>query len=391
MGQDLVPPGGGRPMSTAHKLKTAGTLGVVCAFGAMLLVALPLSAKSSWREESGRQVRSVAVRRYAYAPAAITNAGHTYYYSCHNDRPGVIRDHVYFTQVDRPGRPPQRNRSVIRPGSGWDSKHICDPTVVAATVHYRRTTYRYVMFYLGTRRANTSNHIGVAFSKSLAGPWVKYPKPIVTNPYTNPKMWGVGQPSATTIRPKTGEILLFYSQGGPTTGGYRRHLTLGDMAKPKVGPAKPITNAGLVRADGKPDVLHNFDVAYNPSRKRFFAIREQGPQPKTQPSHISAQVEIVSIAEASIWKGGGAWTSEGRITRRMTGFPRNHNPGILRTVHGTLPTPNALTAVFSVSTTGSFPASLWSYELWQVNGTLPARKHGPWTTSSAPVRAYRPE
>ncbi len=59
---------------------------------------------------------------YAYAPSAVTDAGSTYYYTCHNDVPGQIRDHVYFSQVDAPGAPPAQDRSVLAGSAGWDSK-----------------------------------------------------------------------------------------------------------------------------------------------------------------------------------------------------------------------------------------------------------------------------
>ncbi|PSL56206.1 hypothetical protein B0I31_104497 [Saccharothrix carnea] len=298
---------------------------------------------------------------YAYAPSAVTEGGQNYVYTCHNDTPGVITDHVYFTRLGVP----REDRSVLRPStSGWDSTHTCDPTVIAATVRHGQKTYRYVMFYLGTDHANTNNQIGVAFAESLGGPWVKHPTPIVTTPF-GPDMWGVGQPSATTIDPATGELMLFYSQGGPTTESYFRYLNLGDLGRPVVGAPVRITNEGLGG-----DVLHNFDIAYEPGRDRFYAIREAAPYPSDEPSYISARVEVVSIPGGDVWGGTGRWTSEGFITPAESGFPRNHNPGLLRTVYGTLPSANEVTAVFTVGRTGSFPGSLWSYRLFRSTGTL---------------------
>jgi hypothetical protein len=142
------------------------------------------------------------------------------------------------------------------------------------------------------------------------------------------------------------------------------------MNNPVIGPPVAITNEGLRGTDGGGDVLHNFDVAYDPSRDRFYAVREVDPYPASEPSYIAAELEIDSIDGASIWNGGGTWTREGGITPDLTGFARNHNAGILRSIYGTLPSADSLTAVFTRSITGTFPETLWSYALWQVAGSL---------------------
>ena len=330
---------------------------VLLAVLALCAGAAPASAAVTWGSVSHLYTPD-GPQRYAYAPAAVTENGQTYVYTCHNNSSGQILDHVYLSRGGD-------SRSVVAPGaSGWDSTHVCDPTVIAANVRYGQTDYRYVMFFLGTDHANTNNQIGVAFAQRLDGPWMKHPQPVVTTPF-EPGHWGVGQPSATTINPATGELMLFYSQGGPSTESYFRYLKLSDMANPVIGAPVRITNEGLGG-----DVLHNFDIAYDPSRDRFYAAREAAPYPSDEPSYISARVELVSIDGASIWGGTGRWTSEGVITQNLTGYQRNHNPGILRTVYGTLPDSRSVTTVVSVARTGSFPNSLWTYHLRQVTGTL---------------------
>ncbi|MFD2348559.1 hypothetical protein ACFSTC_02900 [Nonomuraea ferruginea] len=138
---------------------------------------------------------------------------------------------------------------------------------------------------------------------------------------------------------------------------------------PVVGPAVEVTRAGLTGTDGKPDVLNNFDVAYDPSRDRFYAVREQHPYPTVAPKQIGASLQVASIDGASIWNGGGSWRVEGVIDPALTGLPRNHNAGIVRTVYGTLPDSGSLTVIFTESCAGTC-ASLWSYDLWRVTGTL---------------------
>ena len=336
------------------------SMGLAVALTALLVVPTSATAQSgaAWDQPapfyapSGRQM-------YAYAPSAISDGGQTYVYTCHNKVNGVIDDHIFYTHIGRAGE----DRPVVAPGSGWDSQHICDPTVVAVDVHYGGTSYRYAMFFLGTDLPNSRNQIGVAFANSLGGPWVKHPEPVVRTPYSDPAAWGVGQPSATTINPNTGEVMLFYTRGGPDeTQAYFRTVNLATMT---VGNPVRITNAGL--ADR---TLHNFDVAYDPQNDRFIAIREAGPRPSEQPDFISAQVEVVTLLGADMWAGTGTWEPIGTIGQAQTAYPRNHNAGLLRTVYGTLPSSNSVTAVVSVGLVGPHPASLYTYELWKTTAPI---------------------
>ncbi len=305
-------------------------------------------------------------RTYAYAPSAVSDGPDTYYFSCHSSAPGDIRDSIWVSRSD--AGTPQAGRPVVAPSaSGWDSHHICDPSVVAGTFRWAGTTYRYALFYLGTDRHNTNNQIGVAFATSLDGEWVKYPEPIVGLPAGAEDTWGVGQPSAVTLDAARGEVLLFYTDGTARTAGFRRDLVLGDMDHPVVDPPRPVPRAGLGG-----EVLHNFDVAYDRARDRFYMVREAGPRPMSQPVIISERVEVDSISARGLRTGAGAWRVENRITPGTTGFPRNHNPGLVRTVDGSLPAGDELEVVLTRSTVGDFPATLYSYDLWSLTGALSA-------------------
>jgi hypothetical protein len=307
---------------------------------------------------------------YAYGPSVVSSGARTYYFSCHSRSAGEIRDSIWAGHSD--GGATQGDHLVVAPSaSGWDSHHICDPSVVAGTFRYAGTTYRYAMFYLGTDRENTDNRIGVALATSLDGEWVKYPEPIVGIPAGAEDTWGVGQPSAITTDPANGEVLLFYTDGTAGTVAYRRDLVLGDLDHPTIHPPQPVTSAGLGG-----DVLHNFDVAYDPRRDRFYMAREAGPRPTSQPVNISDRVEVDSISAGGLRTGAGAWRVENRITPKTTGFARNHNPGLLRTVHGTLPAGDSIEVVLSRSTVGAFPGTLYSYDLWSVTGSLSAANGG---------------
>ncbi|WP_163569813.1 glycoside hydrolase family protein [Fodinicola feengrottensis] len=111
--------------------------------------------------------------------------------------------------------------------SGWDSFHVCDPSVIRVNAVYNGVNYQYAMFYLGNDvDASAHNQVGVAYANSLDGPWVRYPLPLITFSSSDTGQWGAGQPSATTIDPAQGTALLFWTEGYGSTKTYRaRWLT----------------------------------------------------------------------------------------------------------------------------------------------------------------------
>ncbi len=351
------------------------------ALSALLLYAWPAHAAEPsttirWDPQSLRQVYDPKEGFYSYAPSVIEEAGVEHLWACHNEQPNVIRDHIrYFQRVGdvlTPG-PLIPGPLVLGPGpsAAWDCFHVCDPVVVKGEFSFAGAMFRYAMFYLGNDvDASRNNQIGIAFSNEFTGPWKRFDRPIVAYPRRGG--WGVGQASVTSIDGK-GRLLLFYTKEEHGCGGFRRELDLSDMSKPCAGPEAPITNRGLPRSDGRPDDLSNFDVVYDPARDRFFAVREQWPHPSSHPTFISDRLQIVSIAAKSIWQGGGSWRVEGSITPELTRLDRNHNAGIVRTVYGTLPSPNRLRVLFASSDVEPDPPahrSLWTYALHEIAGDI---------------------
>ena len=109
----------------------------------------------------------------------------------------------------------------------------------------------------------------------------------------------------------------------------------------------------------------------------------EGPEPTDglRPQIVSERVEVPSIAGADIWAGTGTWRREAQVTSADTGFPRNHNAGIARTVHGTLPAGGSIDVQFTRSHTWLDQAAvnaskdktektLFTYNLWSWRGTL---------------------
>lgn len=340
----------------------------------ILIAVIPLSGASAaveWNKATLSKVYDPAGERYSYAPSVIRDGDVEHMWTCHNDADGVVKDHIYYTRIEN--GVVTESESVLQAGAEgtWDSMHVCDPSVVAGKFNYGGTEYDYALFYLGNDvNGSAHNQIGVAFSDELSGDWVKYPNPVVA--YPNDGFWGVGQPSATSIDGQ-GRIMLFFTQGDPTaTGAYRIDMNLNQMANPVIGPAVRLTNEGLVNASGQPDFLNNFDIAYDPSRDRFIAIRELHPYPSSNPNYIADSQQIVSIDGGSVWGGGGQWKIEGTLSPSTTNFPRNHNGGLLRTAHGTLPDPNAIEAYFTDSDAAPnlTGRAEYTYDVWKISGKL---------------------
>lgn len=338
----------------------------------LLLIPTAANAGLTWDPGSIRQVYKPTGNGpffYAYAPSAIESGSSLRFWTCRNTESGVIRDDSFYTRIDA-GRIVADRSALAHSSSGWDSFHICDPSVTRVNAAYNGVTYRYAMFYLGNDvNASEHNQVGVAYANSLEGPWVRYPRPLVAFAGADPKQWGAGQPSATTINPNDGTALLFWTEGYGSTKTYRAKVDLDGPAGPVVEPKLELTTSGLRGTDGSQDWLNNADFAYDPTRDRFYAVREQHPYPSGDPNYIGTNVEVVSIPGANVWAGGGSWTAENTIGPALTGFGRNHNAGLVRTEYGTLPNPSRVDVLFTTAC-GDCADSLWQYKLSRISGAI---------------------
>lgn len=339
-----------------------------------LLTMNSLSASDpvvAWTEGSLRPLYDPGDDFYSYSPSVIRDGDVELYWSCHNREANVVRDYIYY--FERRGGEISEGRPVLGPGpaGAWDSFHVCDPAVVQGEFGFEGESYRYAMFYLGNDvDASLNNQIGVAFTNEIDGEWIRYPEPIVAHIPSG--TWGVGQPSVVSIDGK-GRVLVFFTRGHKKTGGFCQEIDLTDMTAPRVGKERPVTNNGLTRLDGTPDYLNNFDIVYDPTRDRFFAIRGQRPYETSEPTYISPRLEIISIPSAAIWRGRGRWRSETLLIPEITGHARNHNAGIERTLHGHLPDPTRLHVVFATACAAGDCEDrrpLWTYSLWEIEGKI---------------------
>jgi hypothetical protein len=341
-------------------------------FGAGCRLNEPAGVTLRWMPDTLRTVYTPGNSFYCYAPSVIQEDGTDLVFACRNAVSFVIRDRIYYlTQAGRTVNGASLMLAPSKEPGAWDSFHVCDPSVVAGRFRDGRIVYRYAMFYLGNDvDASRNNQIGLALAEKLDGPWRRYGPPIVSD--TERGTWGTGQPSAVSLD-HNGWVLLFYTVGHRGAAGYVRELDLSDVAHPEVGEEVRLSERGLTRADGGQDWLNNFDVVLDKRRERFIAVRERHPYPTSQPSYIGEQLQVVSLAASDLRRRDAEWQVEGEITPAMTGFARNHNPGIARTVYGELPEPRRLRVFFSSSQ--AEPAlggqrGLWTYALHEVSAGL---------------------
>lgn len=360
----------GKKLSRSRWVRAIAGIATVSA----LTVALPFTANAigSWSTPalvySPTTVQAIG---YSYAPDMIPGSTGRMW-TCHSRSSGIIRDDIFETKIS--GGTIVSSSSVLSgSGSGWDSYHNCDASVVAVNATISGANYSYAMFYTGNDMdCSCHNQIGVAFSSSLDGPWTKYSTPVIGFDASEPKsQWGVGQPSATTIDPSAGTVVLTWTSGYTSTPsdskGNFAQVSFASGA-PVVSSRHQIQTGGLIDLNGSADYLNNFDIVYSTTRDAFYMIREAHPYPTTNPNYISTAVQIDIISGSAMWSGTGTWSAVSSIGSSLTGHARTHNPGFARTIYGTLTNESSLSVLYTTSTLD--PNSLWTYQVWSTSASL---------------------
>ncbi len=334
-------------------------------------------------------------RVYNYTPCLVQTRGVLHAWYCANRMPGDVTDYLcHRTARRRGGSWVWSDENVAlepAPRGKWDSRHVCDPEVVAGSFRYQSREWQYAMLYLGCdAERSTHNQIGVAFANSLEGPWHRYPDPIVR--YTaDPqagiaaehlgwpvyRFWGVGQPAAISLD-RRGKLLLLFSRGEQTWGEQMVELNLSNMDRgPQASVPRPVPTIGLHGKDGRTDVtIVNVGVALNEKQDRLYMVREELPPADNRfPGFISASVQVARISWSALRSGQGRWTVLGHVDSTLTGWPRNHNASIVKDPFGRITDASSLTLGVSVAESFAVPppdfAWLWTYRIGLLRFPLP--------------------
>ncbi len=321
---------------------------------------------------------------YNYAPSVIFDNGTRHMWTCSNtSNPGEFRDVIsYF--IGNSLNHVTLNNSDNK--TSWDGYHVCDPSIIKTKTLFNGQEYQYLMAYLGEdwndangdgqfvchtspQECSMHNQTGVAFSNSLAGPWIKFDKPIL--PFSSRTEWGIGQPSL--IKKSNGNIVLFYTQGDKfKTSVYAKEYSFLEFdinQGPKLisGPIE-LHNVGLINSHIQS--FRNADFVLSSDYQTLYMLRA---------SDDDSFIQIGSINFDLLLKGQGSWTTIRHIDRFDTHYPLNHNAGFAKTVDGHLPNPSKLTLYITSNPTTptrpDAPRVEWDYEINEYSFFLtPAEK-----------------
>lgn len=298
---------------------------------------------------------------YNYAPSVIEDQYKIRYaFVCQNRDPFKIIDYVYLFKgiPTETGYVWQPGTRIVDPSeTGWDHIHICDPDVREFTTRYHGETYSWIMTYLGVDQWFNHNQIGLAVSKSIEGPWLKFDgNPLVS--YQDTTKWGVGQSTSIVLDSTT--IRLFYHSTLVKGKNFvYRDIKLNDLDNIILGEEKNI-----------PGMSSNSYPAF--SENYMFIVCEEWRKEDYQegiPTWVGNYSTLRYLPiDQDLSSPVEAWTEIGHVGPGQSGFPRNHNPGILTDSKGYMLNEKELIMYFTTAVTGE--EWLWSYDLYSARFDL---------------------
>ncbi|MFA5235950.1 MAG: hypothetical protein WC399_03835 [Bacilli bacterium] len=303
---------------------------------------------------------------YNYCPCLRLEGDRLHVWYCANKDSGNITDYIGY----RTGEKADGNwvfseeTLVLGPTKGsWDQRHTCDPSVTKGVFHYQNETYHYLMFYLGCVTEDcTDNETGIAVAKTIDGPWIKYDKnPLIpfigSRDYVGPHThWGYGQPCVVSVD-KRGRCLIFYNVGIHETFTRAEHWDLSNLDEPQKLDSVRIRDHGYLNISGVQDVIGNADFAYDMDHHVMYATGDMRVRGTDQPTYISNALPILKtpLGEQGAFPMSGlfdkayTWEVLGVVDESVSGYPKNHNPGLLADLYGHLHHPDQLFVGYTVS------------------------------------------
>ncbi len=330
---------------------------------------------------------------YNYCPAGFVEDGVTHLYYCTNVDSRVVTDHIgYRSSTD--GVHYSDETIVLANGKkwdAWDAIHVCDPDVVKGEFKLDGEVYNYLMVYLGCQTGNNQgNEIGLAVAKRPEGPFLRvsnlnpfvaFERDLSQKAYYDIFQWGVGQASLVSLDRK-GQIMLIYTRGDLTgTRLVCEVWDVSDLNDPQpIGDnwRREISNRGVIGRDLQPATLLNADFAYDPTEGRLYLVADgapcyiEGVDEPGEPTFISSNLRVMRYSQALspeemphffLDDASEAWETLALIGRGETGYPRNHNAGLLTDPYGWIESGAPLQVLYSVSKTKEPSNSLWTYRI----------------------------
>lgn len=303
----------------------------------VLFITVPVMNTDAETLNQGTYITKLSGNHYTYCPVAINTKYNTTTFYCENAESGAIRDYIYSTTKYKKTRKESRRIALSPSQSGWDSVHVCDPSVVAGDFSYAGKHYKYAMFYLGTDQTdNQCNKIGIAYSNNLNGRFLKPDNNIVVDytydsAYPDVFQWGVGQPSA--ISTGNGHVLLFYTKGDMNgTGTYVSEIDLSSFE------SRQTVQTIKLSEDGVGSFISNADFAYDPDNLTMYMICDKHPFADGTLDCVADESIVyksdVSLDIVSLENCTWTRTPEANVNYSTTLHDRNHNCGFVRDIYG---------------------------------------------------------
>ena len=299
-------------------------------------------------------------RFYNYCPSTLVenNTKHVFY--CSNKMFGNITDYVAYRKMEYVDgnfnvTSTEDMKFLLSPTKEtWDSRHVCDPSVIKGEFSYDNVQYQYLMAYLGCVTSDcTRNETGLAVSNSLEGPWIKCDKinPIVPVEDDSNK-WGNGQPELISVDHK-GRVILCVSHTNNTISGEQAfEYDFSNLNEPKLIRSKEIMNTNGIynvpHKDGETvsNYICNIGLAYDSVNKKIIMAKGRNPFGKDglYPNFIADTIDVYYLDDSGnaspfdeLFKSSNEarnWVHMGTINEELTGFKRNHNTGIVTNPYG---------------------------------------------------------
>ena len=315
-------------------------------------------------------------RYYNYCPSVFVEDNIKHIYYCSNKMFGNVTDYVAYREgkLQNEQMTYTDTKDIVWALSPtpdtWDARHVCDPSVIKGEFSYGGQQYSYLMAYLGCLTSdNSRNETGLAVAQSPEGPWVKCDSinPIV--PYTRGKAtWGTGQPALVSVDHKGRVLLLNSYTNSDERGEQAWEFDFSNLEKPRLIRSKHLMNLNGLPRYGRG--LNNCDVAYDEVHKKIILARGTKFGDDRSPNYIASQVDVYYLDDSGnenrfdeIFKESNNardWVLMGSIGEEQTGFPRNHNTGLVTDPYGELVESDRIEVAFTRSDLSPADWGYWS-------------------------------
>ena len=331
---------------------------------------------------------------YNYCPSIFIENNTQYVYYCTNKDWGNVTDFIGYREgnINKDKIEYSQENIVISPTDNtWDETHTCDPTVIKGNFEYNEESYSYLMAYLGCVPSDcTLNETGIAVSKSPSGPWIKCNgnkvdgspiNPIVT--YTdfsyNDKTWGTGQACFQSID-KAGNVLLITTVSS-LGGSDVREYDFSNINDYKLKRETKLFTDGITYGS---NWIGNSEIVLDETNKKFILAKPRGPfgSDGEYPNFIADTIDVYYV-DASSYENPfdiffdkdrtSSWIYVSSINQELSGYPRNHNCGIMSDEYGRLYGDKQVGVAFTSSQYGSISAMsyLKTYRIFATTFDLP--------------------